>query len=206
MIGLLLIRHGRTPWNASGRIQGRRDIALSATGRAELSARRIPPAYAHFAWFASPLERATESARMLGARDLQTDPRLVELHWGQWQGSTRKALRARYGEGFAENEARGLDFRPPGGESPGELQSRFRAWLAERYQAGLPAIAVTHKGVIQMALAMATGWDLVSRAPVRLDWRCAQLFEICDHGARLRLEQVNVSLEAGDDGGRRADP
>lgn len=200
MSGLLLIRHGRTPWNATGRIQGRRDIALDAAGRAELAARRIPRAYAHFLWYASPLARATESARILGARDLQTDARLVELHWGQWQGLTRRELRARNGESFAENEARGLDFRPPGGESPGELQCRFREWLAERYEAGQPVIAVTHKGVIQMALAMATGWDLVSRAPVRLDWRCGQLFSICDRGAGLRLERANVSLEAPDNG------
>ena len=58
---------------------------------------------------------------------------------------------------------------------------------------------------MQMALAMATGWDLVSRAPVRMDWRCAQLFNVCEHGAGLRLEQANVSLEADDNEDQRAD-
>lgn len=198
MIDVLLIRHGRTAWNASGRIQGRRDIGLSALGRAELAARRIPPEYAHYRWFASPLARAVESARILGAQGLCTDARLAELDWGRWEGWTRDALRARYAEAFAENEARGLEFRPPGGESPRELRLRLRAWLADVAAGGQAAIAVTHKGVIQMALAMATGWDLVSRAPTRLDWRCGQHFRLTAAGADMRVARLNVPLEAHD--------
>jgi len=192
---LLLIRHGRTEWNECGRIQGHRDIGLSAAGRAELAVRRIPPEYAHLRWYASPLARAAETARLLGARDLQTDARLVELHWGQWQGCTRRELRQRHGQAFSDNEARGLDFRPPAGESPGELRARFQEWLAEIAEAEQAVIAVTHKGVIQMALALATGWDLVSRPPVRLDWRCAQLFSVTGSPPRLEAKQLNIALE-----------
>ncbi len=198
MSEVLLIRHGRTPWNACGRIQGRRDIGLSAAGRAEITARRIPAQFAGFRWVASPLSRAVETARLLGARDLKTDPRLIELHWGEWEGWTKKEMRERHGKAFAENEARGLAFRPPGGESPGELRLRLLGWLADMRAAGEPVVAVTHKGVIQMALALATGWDLVSRAPVRLDWRCAQLFSIAGAPPRLRAERLNVSLAAHD--------
>lgn len=194
MSELLLIRHGRTPWNECDRIQGRRDIGLGAVGRAELATCRMPPEYGHFRWYASPLARAVETAELLGARDLETDARLVELDWGEWQGCTRRELRHRHGPAYAANAARGLDFRPPGGESAGELRRRFRDWLVERAASGEPAIAVTHKGVIQMALAMATGWDLTSRPPLRLDWRCAQLFEITPPGAGLELARANVAL------------
>lgn len=200
MSDLLLIRHGRTPWNECGRIQGHRDIGLSAAARAQLAARRIPPEYAHFHWYGSPLARAVETARLLGARDLQTDARLVELHWGEWEGWTRQQLREHYGEAFAENEARGLGFRPPGGESPGELRARFRQWLAEIAATEQSVIAVTHKGVIQMALALATGWDLVSRPPVRLDWQCAQLFSVAGTPLCLRAKQLNVALAMQDTG------
>lgn len=195
MSELLLIRHGRTPWNECGRIQGHRDIRLSAAGRAELAARRMPPEYAHSRWYASPLARAVETARLLGARELQTDARLVELHWGQWQGCTRQELRQRHGQALADNEARGFDFRPPAGESPGELRARLREWLAEIAGAEQAVIAVTHKGVIQMALALATGWNLVSRAPARLDWRCAQLFGVAGAPPRLEAKQLNIALE-----------
>lgn len=194
MSHVLLIRHGRTPWNECGRIQGRRDIGLSAAGRAEIAARGIPTEYANFRWHASPLSRAVETARLLGARDLKTDARLVELHWGEWEGWTKTEMRERHGAAFAENEARGLAFRPPGGESPGELQLRLLEWLAEVCAAGKPVIAITHKGIIQMALALATGWDLVSRPPVRLDWQCAQLFSVAGMPPRLRMETSNVTL------------
>ena len=194
MSRLLLIRHGPTPWNECGRIQGHQDIGLSAAGRAEIAARRIPSEYANFRWYASPLTRAVESARLLGARGLKTDARLVELHWGEWQGWTKNEIRERYGEAFAENEARGLAFRPPGGESPGELRLRLLEWLAEVCAAGKPVIAITHKGIIQMALALATGWDMVSRPPVRLDWQCAQLFSAAGTPLRLRTQKLNVAL------------
>lgn len=200
MSEVLLIRHGRTLWNACGRIQGRQDIGLSAVGRAEIAARRIPVEYAGFRWVASPLTRAVETASLLGARDLKTDARLVELHWGEWQGWTKKEMRERHGKALAENEARGLAFRPPGGESPGELRLRLLAWLADLCAAGEPVVAITHKGVIQMALALATGWDLISRPPVRLDWRCAQLFSVAGAPPRLRTERLNVSLAAHDSG------
>ncbi len=200
MSEVLLIRHGRTPWNACGRIQGRQDIGLSAAGRAEIAARRIPVEYAAFRWVASPLTRAVETARLLGARDLKTDARLVELHWGEWQGWTKKEIRARHGKALAENEARGLAFRPPGGESSGELRLRLLGWLADLCAAHEPVVAISHKGVIQMALALATGWDLVSRPPVRLDWQCAQLFSVAGAPPRLRAERLNVSLAAPDTG------
>ena len=194
MSELLLIRHGRTPWNDCGRIQGRRDIGLGAPGRAELAGRRIPAEYAHFNWYASPLARATETARLLGARNLKIDARLVELHWGEWQGWTRQGLREHHGEAFAENEARGLDFRPPGGESPGELRRRFQDWLGEVFATEQAIVAITHKGVMQMALALATGWDLMSRAPLPMDWTCGQLFSVDAATLRLRGQKYNVAL------------
>jgi probable phosphoglycerate mutase len=191
---VLLIRHGRTPWNECDRIQGHRDIDLSANGRAEIAARCIPPEFAHYRWYVSPLARAVQTARLLGATEIRTDARLMELHWGTWEGSTRHDLRTRHGSAYEENAARGLDFRPPGGESPRELRRRLSAWLASIAAAGEAVIAVTHKGVIQMALSMATGWNLVSRAPVRLDWQCGQLFDVSETPLRLQATRLNVAL------------
>lgn len=196
MTPVLLIRHGRTSWNSEGRIQGHTDIPLSAAGRAALEGLRVPVEYGNVRWYASPLVRAVESAELLGARELKIDPRLVELRWGEWEGSTKPEMRERHGDAFAENEARGLDFRPPGGESPRELRARLEDWLADVRGAEAPVVAVTHKGVIQMALALATGWDLVSRAPVRLDWGCAQRFSVSGTPPRLRLDASNVALRS----------
>jgi probable phosphoglycerate mutase len=54
---------------------------------------------------------------------------------------------------MTQNEAAGLDFRPPGGESPRDVQERLKPYLASL--AG-PTIAVTHKGVLRALYALAT--------------------------------------------------
>ncbi len=204
-----MVRHGRTEWNEAGRIQGHTDVPLCDTGRARLRAARIPLAYQDFAWQSSPLRRAVESAALLGARNLEVDARLMEMHWGDWEGETRPELRKRLGARMRRLEARGIDFRPAGGESPRELTRRLNAWLRDMRAGGRGVIAVTHKGVIRAALALATGWDLRGSAPVRLDWERAHLFALRD--GKLQMEEMNIALhpepargrDPGDQGGKQ---
>jgi probable phosphoglycerate mutase len=87
------------------------------------------------------------------------------MDWGAWEGRTLADLRAEAPAAMAANEARGLDFRPQGGESPREVRARLEPLLAE-FQGDV--ICVTHKGVIRAALSLATGWDMTSKPPVRL--------------------------------------
>ena len=168
MTPLLLIRHGRTAWNAAGRMQGRADIGLSAAGRAEVARWRLPPGWDGARWLVSPLRRARESAALLGAPNARVEPRLIEMDWGAWESRTAAELRADPAAGLALEEARGLDLRPPGGESPREVQARLGALAAELARDPTPVVAVCHKGVMRAALALATGWDLRTRPPLRL--------------------------------------
>ena len=62
--------------------------------------------------------------------DPRPEPRLVEMAWGEWEGRRLADLRAELGDAMIENEARGLDFRPPGGESPRDVQERLKPLLA----------------------------------------------------------------------------
>ena len=73
------------------------------------------------------------------------------------------------------------------------MQDRLKPWLAALAQAGRPTIAVTHKGVIRAALALATGWDMTARPPAKLDWSCAHLFTLEPKG-RLSVARLNVAL------------
>lgn len=193
MTPLLLIRHGRTGWNAEGRIQGQADIALSADGRAEVARWSVPREFRDYDWVASPLARAMETARLLGVADTHLDPRLMEMNWGEWEGRTLAELRAANGVSMANNEARGLDFRPPGGESPRAVQMRFSEWIADVAARGRPVAAITHKGVIRAALAIATGWDMASKPPHRLDWSRAHLFRVDGDGG-LMVDRLNITL------------
>ena len=187
-----MVRHGRTEWNEGGRIQGHTDVPLSEAGRNRLRELQVPAAYAGFAWQSSPLRRAVESAALLGAKDLKIDSRLMEMHWGEWEGYSRALLRRRLGARMERMEERGIDFRPAGGESPRELTRRLNEWLDEVRTGGRGVIAVTHKGVIRAALALATDWDLRGSAPVRLDWERAHLFAI--RSGRLHIEGMNIAL------------
>jgi probable phosphoglycerate mutase len=175
---LVLVRHGPTEWNEGGLVQGRSDIALSAAGRAEVESWRMPDEFAAFDWVASPLDRARETAEILYGAPVPTDGRLVEMDWAAWEGRTLGDLRAEIGNLMTAWEARGLDFRAPGGESPREVQARVRPFMAERAREGRPTVAVCHRGVIRAVYALATGWDMTSKAPRRLADGCAQLFTL----------------------------
>jgi broad specificity phosphatase PhoE len=189
---LALIRHAPTAWNTGGRLQGRSDIPLLDTSRADLARRKIPDSYAAFRALSSPLKRCLDTAAMLRLV-VSTDGRLVEMDWGAYQGHTLKELRAAHGVDLAANEARGLDFRPPGGESPRDVQARVAPLLREITAAGTPTLAVTHRGVIRAIYAHAIGWDMTGEPPHGLDLYALHLFALGSDGTP-RLEQLNLPL------------
>jgi broad specificity phosphatase PhoE len=170
-VKFVLIRHGRTTWNEAGRMQGRADLPLSPAGRTEVSGWRLPAAWADARWLTSPLCRAIETAALLTDRPVAVEPRLIEMDWGAFEGRTLAELRAEAPAAMAANEARGLDFRPSGGESPREVRTRLESLFADLSAdpaAAAIAVCVTHKGVVRAALSLATGWDMLAKPPLRL--------------------------------------
>jgi broad specificity phosphatase PhoE len=191
---LAVLRHGPTEWSAAHRLQGRSDIPLSPAGRDAVAAWHLPPALAGCAWLTSPLRRAVATAAGLGVA-ARREERLIEMAWGNWEGLTLAELAAMPQAALAERAAAGLDFQPPGGESPRQVQERLRPLLAEIARHGAPVAAVTHKGVIRALFALASGWDMLGKAPARLDWQSAHLFRL-DAGGRPAVERLNLSLRA----------
>jgi broad specificity phosphatase PhoE len=190
-----LIRHSTTAWNVERRLQGRADVPLSPEGKAALAGRQLPGAFADATVYSSPLARARQTAALLGYPEPIVEPRLVEMDWGAFEGRTVAELRAEIGAQMTADEALGLDFRPPNGESPRMMQQRIRPWLAEIAAAGKPAVAVTHKGIIRAVLALAYSWDMKGRQPVKLDWRCLHVFDLAADGTP-RPGTFNVPLES----------
>lgn len=186
MTRLALLRHADTAWSAEGRIQGRADPSLLVNIVVEL-----PEACRGMRAVTSPLARCAQTAALLGFPDAAREPRIVEMSWGDWEGETLAALRARLGEDMRENEARGLDFRPANGESPRQVLARVRPWLREVAAAGVPTLAITHKGVIRAIFAAASGWDMTGKPPAKLDWRAAQFFTL-DQDGKPGIERLNV--------------
>jgi broad specificity phosphatase PhoE len=189
---LAILRHGPTEWSAAKRLQGRSDIPLSPDGRATVASWRLPPELAGGAWLTSPLGRAVETAEILGLA-ARREARLIEMAWGDWEGMTLAELAARPDAALAAREAAGLDLAPPGGESPRQVQARLRPLLAEIARGGVSVGAVSPKGVIRALFALASGWDMLGKAPVRLNWQSAHLFRLDRHG-NPAVERLNVAL------------
>ena len=165
MIRLALLRHGHTAWNRAGRIQGRSDIPLDETARADLAALSLPTGWNDADLWSSPLTRAAETAALVAGRAPRTTPALIEMNWGAWEGQHGVALRADPTSGFRDIEHWGWDYRPPGGESPREVWNRIDPWIRSLAH---DTVAVCHIGIMRMILARAYGWDFNGPAPFQV--------------------------------------
>ena len=101
----------------------------------------------------SPLSRAYETAALsLPGYEITTDERLMELKFGEFEGSslTDNMRHPKWSEWFANP----YDIAPPGGESYRELRQRTRAWFLETALLDVEhVVAFSHSGAIQMILA-----------------------------------------------------
>lgn len=190
----MVLRHGVTAWNLERRLQGRADPPLSAAGRTAVAGWSLPPGWLELPCLVSPLTRARETAALLGFAETVAVPALIEMDWGDFEGQTLAALRAELGPALAANEALGLDFRPPGGESPRDVAARLRPWLASLADEPGAAVVVTHKGVRRALLALAMGWDMRGPPPLALGDHQALCLDLVAAGRPRVLG--TVALEA----------
>jgi alpha-ribazole phosphatase len=120
---LLLVRHGQTAWNLEWRFMGQADIPLDETGQgqalavaARLAAERPAVIYSSDLRRARDTALAIQSSVACGAQVL-TDPRLREMHFGDWQGRTYSEIKEQDPQALISWEANGLEVAPPHGET-----------------------------------------------------------------------------------------
>ena len=189
-----ILRHAPTGWNAEGRLQGLADIPLSLAGEAAAKSWRLPAPADRWRRMCSPLQRARRTAELMQPSvSVTVESRLREMSFGVWEGKSVAQLRAEGGETFAAAERLGLDFHPPGGESPRIAMGRIAGWARDIAHSGEPVVAIAHKAAIRALLALATGWDMTGRQPVRLDWKCLHFF-IAHSDGRVTFDRPNVPL------------
>ncbi len=192
---IAFLRHGPTDWNEEGRIQGRIDTPLSAAGRAKMAGLAPPQGFAAAPAYTSPLRRARETASLLGFADATVDARLSEHHWGDWEGMTREEILARDGADAFTRAGSGIDFTPKGGESTRDLLARVADFLRDRARDPGDAVAIAHRGVLRSAYALATGWDMLTPMPAKLDLTAALVLEV-DTDGDTKIAALNVPLRA----------
>ncbi len=152
---LLWVRHGETEDNRNLVFQGQGGSGLNARGRAQaqrLAARlaQRPPCVI----VSSDLERAAETARILGAACgvVPTfDPGLREVDVGTWTGKSYRQVAEDFPEDHAALRA-GRDVRRGGGETYAELAARMErtvAALLQRHEGRDRILLVSHGAAIR---------------------------------------------------------
>jgi probable phosphoglycerate mutase len=170
---ICFVRHGTTP--TTGRVlPGRaKGLHLSDKGRdeADRAGARLAALGSVAAIYASPLERARETAKGVAAHldlPIRLERGLLECDFGEWTGRELKEL-AKLPE-WQTVQRHPSGFRFPGGESFLEMQARI-AGAIERLVAAHPGevvVAVSHADPIKMAVSDALGvpLDLMQRTVI----------------------------------------
>jgi glucosyl-3-phosphoglycerate phosphatase len=156
---VLLLRHGRTAWNAERRFQGQADPPLDEVGRMQaVEVAGLVTAMRPALIVSSDLQRAAQTATPLaelsGAK-LITDERLRERSLGHWEGLTRDDVERRYPDEFADWIA-GRDISRRGGESRAQVAARSRACFEELPDVDV-AVIVTHSATAMALCASVLG-------------------------------------------------
>ncbi|MGI9001682.1 MAG: histidine phosphatase family protein [Pseudonocardia sp.] len=153
---LVLLRHGQTMHNVTGRMQGHLDSVLTEVGFAQ--AVGVAPEIARLGpdrLLSSDLRRAVDTADVIGAaagRPVKLDARLRETYLGEWQGRSTAEIEQTWPGAIATWRSDPA-WAPPGGESRIEVVRRSRPVVDEldgEYTPGADAtvVIVAHSGLI----------------------------------------------------------
>jgi len=125
-----LIRHGQTEWNIEGRFQGSSDVPLNQNGIAQaeqLAEKLFDNQHKFSAVYSSDLIRAIKTAEIIAERlglDVFQNSNLREISQGEWEGQLFVDIKANYPDEILERRKNPVSFRPPGGETVGEVAAR----------------------------------------------------------------------------------
>ena len=149
-----LLRHGEV--EGGSRFRGHTDDPLTATGLAQMHAAIADSGnWDHVV--SSPLVRCAAFAKEYARRystPLSFDARLMEMHFGDWEGRTAAELMQSDAGDLTRFWENPINNRPPSGEPLAQFQARvLDAWkdIVAGY-ARQRVLVVTHGGVIRMLL------------------------------------------------------
>ena len=151
---LILLRHGRTPANAAGLLQGHLDQDLDEFGSQQAAAafEYISSTCTVDAVIASPLKRALQTAEAFGL-PIEIEDRWMELSYGEYEGTPHGEVPSDVWRLWRDDPT----FAPVGGESLAALNVRVRAAcedLAERASTS-NIVVVSHVSPMKSAVAWA---------------------------------------------------
>jgi probable phosphoglycerate mutase len=161
---IIIVRHGRTEFNATGRLQGRTDNPLDEVGLAQAEAVATylaPELLSDTLIVCSPLLRARQTATAIAegvGASLEIDERWIELDYGAYEGLRQSEVPSNVWREWRSDS----NFAAPQGESLNQVQQRVAdacTELAQRLD-GRTAVVVSHVSPIKSAVAWALGVDV----------------------------------------------
>ena len=172
------VRHGQTAWNAELRLQGQADTDMTELGRSQAvrNGRRLAELVdkpEDFDFVASPLKRTRETMELIRAamglppQGYRTEPRLMEVHFGDWQGFTYAELEEKQPGCTAARFQDKWGFVAPGqgGESYQMLLDRVKPWFDAIEK---PTVCVTHGGVIRILFRLVEDLPVADAAAMEI--------------------------------------
>jgi probable phosphoglycerate mutase len=202
---LLLLRHGRTAWNATGRAQGHADVELDEVGHTQAAA--VAPWVAGWrpaALWSSDLARARQTAAYVEKETGLTavpDARLREYDVGQRTGMTM----AEFAEQHPDEHAAWLQDRReelPGAEQTSEVLARTLPAYDEVLAGLAPggtAVVVTHGAALKVSVLALLGWPPGHGEALEGLHNCGvAVLEQGSRGRRWRLVAWNAGPEGAD--------
>jgi broad specificity phosphatase PhoE len=165
MTQIILVRHGRTPWNKDKIFRGTVDIPLDEVGKQEaslagewLKGETIQAAYA------SPLSRAMDTARAIAQHhgvSVQELPGLIDINYGDWQGVPLAEVKVKYVDLYRQWETAPQTVRFPNGETLDEVRARALAAVDEvmTLNPDKTILLAAHRAVNKVLIAAFLGID-----------------------------------------------
>lgn len=152
---LVLVRHGQTEYNKTGRMQGQLDTELSQAGIAE--AKSVAAQIGEWnvaAVYSSDLKRAVDTAQILAGAwglDVITDKRLRETDLGAWTGASHTEVDLDY-PGQRAYWRHDPTWAPPAAETRMDVAARAHSLVAELMETDVfdrgMVVMVAHGGTI----------------------------------------------------------
>ena len=193
MVRVILVRHGETTWNITGRYQGQEDTPLSPLGQQQgrllaQALKAIPIDYC----LASPLQRAYQTCLYCAELHQLTpikDKRLLEINHGTWEGVLAEDIQKEYPQEFELWHSQPQLVQMPQGENLEEVRQRVRAAFDEyavKY-ADKTILVAAHDAVNKAIICDVLGLGMDHFWQIKQDNTCINVLEYQNNTWRLVL-------------------
>ena len=202
MTRLIIIRHAESALNGQNRIQGHKDSDLTLKGLRQ--ARRLAKRLKSFKIdriYSSDLGRAYSTTLEIARHQklpITRDPKLREIHLGDWEGMTPQEVDNLYDKGYQKWLQKPSSVKIPKSEGLRHFRKRVtdRVRQIARLNRGKSVLIVTHGGVITALLSDWLGADF-DHLLINLQIDNTSITMVDETEKKTRLKFINDASHLG---------